>query len=97
MKASGCGRRAFSLAELLDQEYYLRRCSWLNEDGAVLLGGSSGTLPTVPKHVFQGQASLENVTFPHDFHIELNDPVLDRAIAHSYTVHSLEESGSLSL
>jgi hypothetical protein len=89
--------QAFSLAELVDLEYYLRRCSWLNEDGAILLGGSSGTLPTVPKHVFQGQTSLEDVTFPHDFEFELIDPVLQRTITHSYAVFALEESGSLSL
>lgn len=87
----------FRLAELLDLEYYLNRCSWLREDGSMLFGGSGGILPSVPENVYQGQSSLRDVVFPCDFHIEMLDPVLGRAIAHSYTVLSLEPAGSLSL
>lgn len=95
------GRRVpyqeYRLADLLDLEYYLGRCSWFNENGSVLLGGSSGLLPSVPENVYQGQSSFQDVIFPHDFHMEMVDPVLGRTIAHSYTVSSLEDTGSLSL
>ena len=87
----------YQLADLLDLEYYLGRYSWLREDGSVLLGGSSRVLPSVPRDVYQGQSSLQNVTFPHDFHFEMCDPVLKRTIAHSYVVLSLEDPDSLSL
>ena len=87
----------YRLADLLDLEYYLSRCSWLREDGSVLLGGSSSILSSVPPDVYQGQSSLKGVTFPPDFHFEMFDPVLKRTIAHSYAVLSLEDPGSLSL
>ena len=87
----------FRLGDLCDLEHYLGRCSWLREDGSILLGGSGSILPSVPQHVYQGQSSLQDVTFPHDFHFEMFDPVLVRTIAHSYTVLSLEAPGSLSL
>ena len=87
----------FRLANLLDLEYYLSHCPWLKEDGSVLLGGSSDLVPELPENVYQGQASLDGVIFPPDFHVEMIDPVLDRSIAHSYSIVSLEESGSLSL
>jgi len=87
----------YRLADLLDLEYYLCRCSWLREDGSVLLGGSSSLLPSVPQDIYQGQTSLKGVIFPCDFHFEMFDPLLKRAIAHSYTVLSLEDPGSLSL
>ncbi len=87
----------FRLTNLLDLEYYLNRCSWLGEDGSVLLGGSGDLLSSVPDNVYQGQTTLEGVVFPNDFHIEMEDSALRRAITHSYSVHSLEEPGSLSL
>ena len=87
----------FRLTNLLDLEYYLNRYSWLGEDGSVLLGGSSDLLSSVPEEIFQGQTTLDGVVFPNDFHIEMQDPVLSKTIAHSYTVHSLEDPGSLSL
>ena len=87
----------YRLADLLDLEYYRGRCSWFEENGSILLGGSGGLLPSVPENVYQGQSSLQDVIFPHDFHIEMFDPVLGRTIAHSYTVSPLEDPGSLSL
>ncbi len=87
----------FRLGDLFDLEHYLGRCSWLREDGSILLGGSGSVLPSVPQHIYKGQSPLQDVTFPCDFHFEMFDPVLDRTIAHSYTVLSLEASGSLSL
>jgi len=87
----------YRLAELLDLEYYLGRYSWLGKEGSVLLGGSGSILPSVPRNVYQGQSSLEDMIFPHDFHFEMTDPVLKRTIAHSYTVLALEDPGSLSL
>ncbi len=87
----------FRLGELLDLDYYLDRCSWLKEDGSILLGGSGDILPSVPQNVYQGQSSLQEVTFPSDFHFEIFDPVLERTIAHSYKVSSLEADGALSL
>ena len=87
----------FGLGEMLDLDYYLGRCSWLKEDGSILLGGSGDILPSVPPHIYQGQTTLHEVTFPTDFHIEIFDPVLERSIAHSYTVSSLEAERSLSL
>ena len=87
----------YTLSELLDLEYYLDRCEWMREDGSVLLGGSGSQVPTVPESVFQGQTSMEGVTFPPDFQFEMVDPVLDRTIAHAYDILPLEEPGSLSL
>ena len=87
----------YPLSELLDLEYYLSRCDWLGEDGSVLLGGSRGQVPGVPEAVFQGQSSMQGVTFPPDFQFELVDPVLGRTISHAYDISSLEEPGSPSL
>ena len=87
----------YRLADLFDLEYYLGCCSWLREDGSILLGGSSSILPSVPQDVYQGQSSLKGVIFPRDFHFERFDPVLKRTIAHSYNVLSLEDPDSLSL
>ena len=81
----------FRLENLLDLEYYLSHCSWLGEEGSILLGGSSSQLPSVPEEISQGKV------FPPDFQFEMVDPVLERKIAHSYTILSLEEPGSLSL
>ena len=87
----------FCLADLLNLEHYLGSCPWLGEDGSILLGGSSSLVPDLPENVFQGQTSLEGAIFPPDFHFEMVDPILDRSIAHSYSILSLEEPGSLSL
>ncbi len=87
----------FKLSDLLGLDYYLEHASWIEEDGSVLLGGSSGILSTLPEDVYQGQNTLEDVIFPADFHIEMLDPVLKRTVTHGYSVISLEEPGSLSL
>ncbi len=87
----------FPLANLLDLDYYLRECPWLNQDGSILLGGSSSLVPALPENLYQGQSSMEDVIFPPDFHVEMIDPVLSRTIAHSYDILPLEESGSLGL
>jgi hypothetical protein len=87
----------FELRNLLGLEYYLSNAPWFEQDGSVLLGGSTGRLSTVPETVYQGQTTLEDVIFPPDFHFEMLDPVLNRTISHSYSVISLEEPGSLSL
>jgi len=87
----------FGLEELLDPDYYLDQYSWLKEDGSILLSGSGDVLPSVPPHIYQGQSTLREVTFPSDFHIEIYDPVLERSISHTYTVSSLEKEGALSL
>ncbi len=87
----------FRLEELLDPDYYLDQYSWLKEDGSILLSGSGDVLPSVPPHIYQGQSTLSEVTFPSDFHFEIYDPVLERSISHTYTVSSLEKEGSLSL
>ena len=87
----------FKLADLLGLEYYLKRASWLEEDGSALLGGTTGRLRTVPENIYQGQTTREDVVFPTDFHFEMLDPVLNRAISHGYDVTSLEEPGALSL
>ncbi|MEM2876162.1 MAG: DUF2848 family protein [Candidatus Bathyarchaeia archaeon] len=87
----------FTLSELVDLEYHFRANPWLMEDGVVLFGGTSGTLPTVPPNVFQFQPSLKGLIFPSDFHFEIRDPVLGRVISHSYKVRCLEELGSSSL
>jgi hypothetical protein len=87
----------FALAALLNLEHYVENEPWFNEDGSVLLGGTGSILPTVPNDTYQGQRSLQNVTFPADFRFEMHDPVLKRTILHSYKVISLEKPGSLSL
>ena len=79
------GRRVpfqdFKLSANVDLEYHFRTNPWLKEDGVVLFGGSSDTLPTVPPDLF-----------PTDFHFEIHDPILNRTISHSYTVQFLNES-----
>jgi len=70
----------FTLAVLVDLEYHFRTNPWLKEDGVILFGGSSSALSTVPRNLF-----------PPDFHFEVYDPVLNRAISHSYTIQWLEE------
>ena len=87
----------FTLLDLLDLTYYLDRCPWLEEEGAVLFGGSSAVLPSVPESVYKGQAKMEDVYFPPDFHCEIFDLVLDRVLTHSYEILALEEPGSFGL
>ncbi len=87
----------YRLADMLDLEYYLSTQAWKGQDGEVLLGGSSGMLPTIPENIYQGQDSFENVIFPSDFCFAMHDPLLERSISHRYTIAALEEPGSLSL
>lgn len=90
----------FRLRDLVDLEYHFRSEPWIKEDGVVLLGGSTGILPSVPSNVYQFQPSLEGLPgliFPPDFHFEVHDPVLNRTISHSYRIMAIEEPGSLSL
>ena len=87
----------FRLADLLDLNYYLARCPWLDQDGSVLLGGSGPLVDGLPEGLYQGQDSLGGVVFPADFHMEMIDPVLHRKLAHGYSVLPLEEPGSLGL
>ena len=87
----------FRLAVLLDLESYLTNHSWVNKDGSIILGGSSGNVSGIPETVFQGQSSFEKVVFPTDFHFEMHDPVLKRTITHGYSISVLEEPNSLSL
>jgi len=87
----------FTLSVLVDFKYHFRENPWLKEDGVVLFGGSWGALPTVPDNIYKFQPSIKDLVFPQDFHFEVYDPVLDRMIAHSYMIRSLEEPGSLSL
>ncbi len=87
----------FKLAALRDLPYYVKVCPWLQEEGAVLLGGSGPIVPGLPKDLFQFQQSMEGVFFPTDFQMELHDPVLKRTITHAYRVNTLEPPGSKSL
>ena len=87
----------FKLADLLDLEYHLVHADWLQQDGAVLLGGSGALAPGAPESIYVGQTDLDGVIFPADFHFEMIDPVLGRTISHGYDVFSLEGPDSLSL
>jgi len=87
----------FTLTHLVALDYHLQTNPSLREDGTVIYGGSSQMLANIPSNVFQGQSSIQGLTFPPDFSFELVDPVLKRKISHSYSITSLEEVGSLSL
>ena len=86
----------FTLKELLDPEYHFRPRPDLREEGVVLFGGSRGTLPSVPRNVYRFQSSIDGLMFPTAFRFELHDPILDRTLAHSYAISSVEESKSSS-
>ena len=87
----------FPLANLLDLEYYLENCPWMDEEGSFLLGGSSTLVDELPADLYQGQSTMSGVVFPPDFHCEMIDPVLGRNITHAYAIMALEEPGSLGL
>ncbi len=88
----------FTLAQLLDLEYHFTALPWLRDDGVVLFCGSSLTLPSVPDDVYRVyQRPSPSLKFPSVFEFELHDPILHRAISHSYEVSSIEEAGSISL
>jgi len=74
----------FTLSELVDLKYHFRTNPWLREDGVVLFSGSRPRLPTVPPNVYKEY-------WPPDFHFEVHDPVLNRAISHLYRVQYVEE------
>jgi len=97
VSGGGMPYQNFALSDLVDLEYHFRTNPWLKEDGVVLFGGTSKTLPTVPPNVYQFQPSIKGLIFPRDFHFEVYDPRLDRKISHSYRIQCLEELGSLSL
>jgi hypothetical protein len=82
------------LEKLFEPKYHFRNHSWLREDGVILFGGSSETLPSVPANVYNSMSvasSIRNLVFPSEFRFELVDPIMNRKISHSYRVLSLEE------
>jgi hypothetical protein len=90
----------YCLRELLDLDYYFDKHAWLNQDGTIFFGGTSGTLPSVPDNIFTLEApvnKMKELIFPNNFEFQIHDPILDRTISHSYSIRSLEEAGSLSL
>jgi hypothetical protein len=85
----------FPLSDLVDLEYHFKASPSLKQDGVVLFGGTSETLPTVPAYVYQLTPSSEPFSiYPQDFHFEVYDPILNRKISHYYTVQCLEEKES---
>ena len=87
----------FTLGNLVKLDSHFTSHPWLREDGVILFGGTSDTLPTVPLNIYRFQSSIKGLIFPKDFHFEVHDPVLKRTISHSYMILTIEEPESLSL
>jgi len=84
----------YMLEKLFGPEYHFSNHPWLKDDGVILFGGSSETLPSVPANVCNSMSvasSIRNLVFPSEFRFEIVDPIMNRRIFHSYQVLSLEE------
>lgn len=75
----------YPITELVDLLTHLRVNPKLWIEGSVLFSGSADKVPSAPANLYNLKAGDAGI-FPSDFHFELLDPVLGRAISHSYKI-----------